>query len=262
MILFDFSQHSGGGVLILGNTASEPERQRGAGGNARRAVGTEPERQRGAVAADGGVARVAIPLSAANTRGVARIIFMCMSTGEPGDTGEPARAALDAAYAQVLPRLRRLVAGLGFGPADADDILQSAYASGAERPGAYLGPAAAEAWWQRVTINACLLEYRRRTRFDKAASTVRHDLERAAAPGSPGSHPGAAGGLIRAEELERVRTALVEMDETLAVPLVLRYWCEMNATEIGGLLDLPPATVRTRLRTARLWLADRLGPQE
>lgn len=198
---------------------------------------------------------------------------MCMSTGEPGDTSESARAALDAAYAQVLPRLRRLVAGLGFGPADAEDILQATYVQGRQSPAQWRGAAALEQWWHRVALNVCLLEYRRRERFRRLTAEMR---DRAgpgegvrlsgrgeeARPTAAGNVAEASDKLGRQEELERVRRALWDMDEQLAVPLVLRYWCEMNATEIGTLLDLPPATVRTRLRAARLWLADRLGPPE
>jgi len=206
-----------------------------------------------------------------------------MSTGEPGDTSEPARAALDAAYAQVLPRLRRLVAGFGFGPADAEDILQATYVQGRQSPPQWRGAGALEQWWHKVAVNACLLEYRRRERFRRLSAEVRASAGAGGEGGRPtgrgegGRRPGraeagpqpagadvaeAAEKLGRREELERVRRALRDMDESLAAPLVLRYWCEMNATEIGTLLELPPATVRTRLRAARLWLADRLGPPE
>ena len=199
---------------------------------------------------------------------------MCMSTGEPGDVAEPARAALDAAYARVLPRLRRLVAGFGFGPADAEDILQATYVRGRQSPPQWRGETALEQWWHKVAVNACLLEYRRRGRFRRLTAEMRAS---AGAGGEGGRRPGRAEAgpqpaghdvaepadkLGRREELERVRRALRDMDESLAAPLVLRYWCEMNATEIGTLLELPPATVRTRLRAARLWLADRLGPPE
>lgn len=187
-----------------------------------------------------------------------------------GDHGPQARrrrataaddpGTLLAEYTRCLPRLRRVVAGLGFAPADADDILQSVFVAAAENPGDYRGPAEAEAWWCRLVVNASLLEYRRRQRFQKATRVVGSELERAA--GSHDAEAGTAGGVRRAEDLERVRAALQEMDGRLAVPLVLRYWCGMDATEIGALLEIPPATIRGRLRAARLWLADRLDPPE
>ena len=55
-----------------------------------------------------------------------------------------------------------------------------------------------------------------------------------------------------------VRAVLCEMGEQELAPMVLRYFCDMNATEIGEVLEIPPATVRTRLHAARLRLAERL----
>ena len=36
----------------------------------------------------------------------------------------------------------------------------------------------------------------------------------------------------------------------LAIPVHMKYWQGMNATEIGTVMGIPPATVRTRIRTA------------
>ena len=36
----------------------------------------------------------------------------------------------------------------------------------------------------------------------------------------------------------------------LAIPIHMKYWQGMNATEIGTAMGIPPATIRTRLRTA------------
>ena len=49
--------------------------------------------------------------------------------------------------------------------------------------------------------------------------------------------------------------ALTELSETLLVPLLLRYFCDMNSTEIGDILKVTPSTVRSRLQDARLSIA-------
>ena len=49
-----------------------------------------------------------------------------------------------------------------------------------------------------------------------------------------------------------------EMDESLQVPLAMRYFCELNSTEIGEILELEPGTVRKRLYKGRIILADAL----
>ena len=47
---------------------------------------------------------------------------------------------------------------------------------------------------------------------------------------------------------------LAELPESLRIPVELKYYGAMNATEIGKAMNLPAATVRTRLRTAMLHL--------
>jgi RNA polymerase sigma-70 factor (ECF subfamily) len=67
---------------------------------------------------------------------------------------------------------------------------------------------------------------------------------------------------IAYEELERVRRTLRELDGELATVLVLRYFCDFDSREIGEMLQLPPATVRSRLRAARKRLADGMSKED
>ncbi|MFC1782914.1 RNA polymerase sigma factor, partial [Planctomycetota bacterium] len=67
---------------------------------------------------------------------------------------------------------------------------------------------------------------------------------------------------IRTEELEAVRKGLEQMEESLLGPIVLRYWLDLNSLEIGEILQLNPATVRSRLRQGRLNLAEQLVIKE
>ena len=60
---------------------------------------------------------------------------------------------------------------------------------------------------------------------------------------------------IRGEHVDMLNETLTELSETLLVPLVLRYFCDMNSTEIGDALESTPSTVRSRLQEARLSLA-------
>ncbi|MCL2478679.1 MAG: sigma-70 family RNA polymerase sigma factor [Treponema sp.] len=47
-----------------------------------------------------------------------------------------------------------------------------------------------------------------------------------------------------------VRLLLDTLPDSLRVPVELKYYSGMNATEIGEAMNIPAATVRTRLRTA------------
>lgn len=172
---------------------------------------------------------------------------------DDGATGErPGRTGFVDVLVRRLPRLRRIAAGMGFGPADADDILQSVYLEAAERPGEYRGEEESARWLTRVTVNRCLAEHRRRKRFTEKASDI---LERAGARGEPRQPDRDA---IREEEVDLIREAMIELDAAMLAPLVLRYFEDMDATQIGRVLNLPPATVRTRLRRARMLLAKQL----
>ena len=162
--------------------------------------------------------------------------------------------AFERVFENALPRLRRIVAGLGFTPADADDVLQDAFLEIRRRPGEFRDARAAEHWLVRLVVRRGLLEYRRRRRYQRAADRILQTV-RAQTPGfsaCPETDP------ARAEEINRMRDALRELDSHSAAILTLRYFCEYDSTEIGEILDLPAATVRGRLRAARLELADRL----
>ena len=161
---------------------------------------------------------------------------------------------LAAVFPDALPRLKRVVAGMGFCPADADDILQDVFLDVSRRSEQYRGPEQAERWLVRVTMNRCLLEYRRRSRFRRAAAEI---VQRRQAR-QPADSALDSARVDTAEELELIRETLRELDGPLAATLVLRYFCDCNATQIGEILNLPPATVRGRLRTARMLLAERL----
>ena len=140
---------------------------------------------------------------------------------------------------------------MGFGVADAEDILQNVYLDARQRPGEDRGPADAERWLLRVAVNRCLLEYRQKRRFAGVAEQVR--LQR------PFREPdGEADSAVRDEETLLVRETLRDLDAQSSAMLVLRYFCEQNASEIGEILDLPAATVRGRLRAARMELAEEL----
>jgi RNA polymerase sigma factor (sigma-70 family) len=55
-----------------------------------------------------------------------------------------------------------------------------------------------------------------------------------------------------------LRHAVAALDHDLRIVVALRFYAGMDSTEIGGMLDMPPATVRTRLRRALHMLRDGL----
>ena len=55
-----------------------------------------------------------------------------------------------------------------------------------------------------------------------------------------------------------MRNALEGLDGSLAMVLVLRYFCEFNSTQIGEILGVPASTVRASLSKTRTVLAETL----
>jgi RNA polymerase sigma-70 factor (ECF subfamily) len=155
-----------------------------------------------------------------------------------------------SAFLAAAPSLRRVASGLGFAAPDVDDILQRVFLTLQQRPPEWRSAEAAEHWLYRTTVNACRSEYRERARFRQIARGRTEDTPE---PQSP------ANAAEQREQRECVRQALLELDGDLAVPLVLRYFCDWDATRIGSLLELPASTIRARLRRARLRLADQLS---
>ena len=152
-----------------------------------------------------------------------------------------------------IERLQRLMVAMGLSTEEGQDVLQDVYVEAVKGPPRYLSDGEASRWLMRVTTNRCLLEYRRRKRHRRAASEVVKqwaELEKTAS--------GPDKQAIRTEEVETMMQCLSQMDESLQVPLAMRYFCDLNSTEIGEILDLEPGTVRKRLYKGRIILAEAL----
>ena len=65
--------------------------------------------------------------------------------------------------------------------------------------------------------------------------------------------------VLALEDLPELWDAVARLPEKLRIPLHLYYAEGYSTEEIAGLLDIPAATVRTRLRRARKRLRDTLG---
>ncbi len=152
-----------------------------------------------------------------------------------------------------LGRLKQVAGGMGFGPADAEDILGEVFLEALKGKAEFCCKREARHWLLRVTVNRCLLEYRRRKRFRRAAEEIlKRQAHNSPSPQQPEDR------IIRAEEMEAVRQGLQELEEELLAPLVLRYFLDLNSSEIGAILSLNPSTVRSRLREGRLKLARKI----
>jgi RNA polymerase sigma-70 factor (ECF subfamily) len=157
---------------------------------------------------------------------------------------------VDPILGREAERLQRLAVAMGLSASEGQDMLQDVYIKVLEQPPRISETGQAARWLMRVMVNRCILEFRRKRRHEHK---VRDIFEQAAARKRPQVGPDQQ--MIRAEETGAVRRALTELSELLRVPLVLKYYCGLNASEIGAILELKPGTVRKRLCDGRIVLA-------
>jgi RNA polymerase sigma-70 factor (ECF subfamily) len=163
------------------------------------------------------------------------------------DASSQTQRLLERVWRLHAGRLAALAVGLGLPRDTTADALQDVYLTALRQP----PPADSEAdllrWLFRVTTNRCHLEHRRRGRWQRLWQSV------AGAWRSDGHAADVPIGELRRE----VDAALVRLAEGDRLLVVLRYFVELNSRQIA---EQPESTVRSRLRIARLqlaeWLAD------
>ena len=154
--------------------------------------------------------------------------------------------------------LRRIAAGMGMNSADAEDVLQDVSLQVLKYGNRFEQENVMMRWLVRTTVNHCLSEHRRR--FRRKATRIlrrRPDLGRVLDEG---------GGTVErvglSEELEIIRQTLVELDPSLLLIVVLRYFCDFDSKAIAEIAEMNASTIRGRLREARMILATRLSQRE
>ena len=128
---------------------------------------------------------------------------------------------------------------------DAEDVYQEVFLRLLHQDAAAWDGEHLRAWLLRCTVNRCCDLHRFRLRRPVLALEELPELE-------------ADAGSAAAELWE----AVARLPEKLRMPVHLYYAEGYSTDEIAGLLDVPAATVRTRLYRARMKLRDLLGGSE
>ena len=176
-----------------------------------------------------------------------------------GDAGLMGRRAQESALLTAFLRerecLKRVAAGMGMDSASVDDVLQDVSIQVLKYAGRFEQEGMMMRWLIKTTVNHCLTEHRRRFRR-KASRILRRRPDLGQVMGEEGGTVGQAG---LSEDLEAVRRALVKLEPSLLLIVVLRYFCDFDSTAIAEAVEMNASTVRARLREARLTLATRLA---
>jgi RNA polymerase sigma-70 factor, ECF subfamily len=147
--------------------------------------------------------------------------------------------------------------------AEAEEAVQAAYLSAFTNMGAFEGRSALSTWLTRIVVNEALgrrrAEERRRHHLEQEGVAVldayRESLMR-------GSEPDAPDASVAREQIRKLlERAVAELPDQFRTVFVLREIEGLSGEETASILDVPVATVKTRLFRARRQLQQMLAPE-
>ena len=162
--------------------------------------------------------------------------------------------SMHSVFISEIERLRRLLIGIGVNYEDGEDILQEVYLEALQRPPKYGDRQENAKWLMKVTINKSMLKFRQKRQDNRAEkeNLLRREIQEKLEHAPENK-------IIQNEESQAMRDCLNEMDESLKVPLVMKYFCDLNSSQISEVLELKSGTVRKRLFEGRVILAEMLS---
>lgn len=168
--------------------------------------------------------------------------------------GDPdAFAALFRRFQPDVARVCRRLLGPG---AAAEDAVSEAFLRARRALDSYAPDRPFRTWLLSITSHHCIDQLRRRTRERKIFHPGEADVVELADPA-----PSPLRRALGREEREQLLVAIEELPEKYRLPLVLRYFSEMDYEAIGEVLGVERAQVGTLLFRARRRLRDRLGSE-
>lgn len=147
-------------------------------------------------------------------------------------------------YDEHWPWVYRLVRRLGGRDVDPEDVTQDVFVAVIRKLPEFEGRAQLKTWIYRICCNITSEHRRRAWRQRRLAAALN-----AAAFWRPA--PSAATTVTARRELEVVQGILAKLDEPKRQVFVLREIEQLSGAEVAAILEIPEATVRTRLFHAR-----------
>lgn len=146
---------------------------------------------------------------------------------------------------------------------EAEEAVQSGYAAAFAGIGAFEGRSALSTWLTRIVINEALsrrrAEQRRRRHLEQEGVAVMDAYRDMLMRGSASDAPDAA--VAREQIRKLLEQAVGELPEMFRTVFVLRDIEGLSSEQTAEILDLPVATVKTRLFRGRRRLQQRLEPE-
>ena len=187
---------------------------------------------------------------------------------EPTDDGALAKriaerdqAAFEALMRRHNGRLFRVARAIVKDDTEAEDVLQDAYLDAYRNMSRFRGESQLSTWLVRIVVNHALMRLRKQRRDRVILSMDDHPKGSEARmrqfADSTSESPTAAA--LRAEARRLIERRIDELPVTFRTVFVLRELEELSSEEVAECLDIPAATVRTRLFRARALLREALA---
>ena len=146
---------------------------------------------------------------------------------------------------------------------EAEEAVQAAYLSAFANMGTFEGRSALSTWLTRIVINEALgrrrAEERRRCQLEEEGVAVLNHYREALMRGSAVEGPDVA--VAREQIRKLLEQAVAQLPENFRSVFVLREIEGLSSEETANVLDLPVATVKTRLHRSRRRLQEMLAPE-
>lgn len=147
--------------------------------------------------------------------------------------------------------------------AEAEECVQSAYLAAFSAIGSFEGRSALSTWLTRIVINEALgrrrSEQRRSSHLEREGVAVLDDYRERLMQGSKTEAPDVS--IAREQIRKLLEQAVSELPEAFRIVFVLREIEGLSTEDIAALLDVPVATVKTRLFRGRRRLQQMLEPE-
>ena len=146
---------------------------------------------------------------------------------------------------------------------EAEEAVQAAYLNAFARIGTFEGRSALSTWLTRIVINEALgrrrADERRRRHLEEEGVAVLDDYRDALMRGSQTEGPDAS--VAREQIRKLLEQAVGKLPESFRSVFVLRDVEGLSSEETAEILDIPVATVKTRLHRSRRRLQEMLAPE-
>ena len=135
---------------------------------------------------------------------------------------------------------------------DADDLVQETFLQAYRKWDQFEGRSKPMTWLYTIAARRCMRMRRKKSGEPERMASFEELAPFGDGPMAAPEDEGPLSEQIRREGIELVQNAIVELPEDFRVPLVLKDVAGLPIADIAGILEVNPATVKTRVHRARL----------